>query len=121
MLFEIINPSDPYTMESDSLEVAAVAVCLLGSGAYGLKELDSSEPLEVPIFLLGGHDEWFQEKFGRTFKESADHVDAESMAKCLESVKLPEGHERGSLNDIGGRAQQYASAYRGLIAGQAKS
>lgn len=32
--YDLINPSDPYTFEADDLEIAAVAVVLLGDGQY---------------------------------------------------------------------------------------
>lgn len=91
MLFEIINPSDPYTMEAPDLEIAACAVCLLGSGQYGLNELSGDKTGHVPVFLLGGHDEWFSKQFGKDFGASMDeaiktrrHV----LAAALASVRV---------------------------------
>ena len=37
MIYEIINPSDDYTIVADDFAAAAIAACLLGRGAYGLK------------------------------------------------------------------------------------
>jgi len=64
MLYEIINPSDPYTIECSNHQVATAACFLLGHGKYAFEPLDGSKELRVPIFLMGGHDEWCQEKFG---------------------------------------------------------
>ena len=91
MLFEIINPSDPYTMEAPDLEIAACAVCLLGSGQYGLKELGGDKTGNMPVFPLNDHDAWFTKQFGRDFSASMDeaiktrrHV----LAGALASVRI---------------------------------
>lgn len=89
MLFEIINPSDPYTMEAPDLEVAACAVAVLGRGAYGLNELSGDKSGNVPMFPVTGHDEWFTKQFGRNFDASLNHVfeqRADALAKALASV-----------------------------------
>lgn len=114
MKFEIINPSDPYTMETDDLQIAAVAVCLLGDGKYAAKEIDGDTGQDVPIFLFGGVDEWFTEKFGMDYGETASHTlnnRNDALARAFESVTLGRA-ERSSLNDIGGRAQAIAKAIR---------
>jgi len=53
MLFEIINPSDPYTIEANALEIAAVACCILGEGKYTLREITGDKSGYVPTFLVG--------------------------------------------------------------------
>ena len=116
MKFEIINPSDPYTMDADDLIVAAVAVCLLGNGKYGLDALgeDSNISNNVPIFLLGGHDEWFTSRFGMTYEAAAQQVvdqRTEALAKAFESVALTSGR-RSSLNNIGAKAKELARVVR---------
>ena len=101
MLFEIINPSDPYTMTADSLEVAAVAACLLGEGKVILNQLDGDEV--IPAFLTGGHNEWFTEKFGRDFDTSIAHVcetDAAGLAKTLGSVFIGDATTRKEFDDM---------------------
>jgi hypothetical protein len=107
--FELINPSDPYTFTAPDLETAALAVVLLGRGQYGGKSLDGGE--DVPIFLFGGHDEWFAEKFGRTPKESLDHIEHEAIAACLDTLTLGRA-ERSSMNNIGKGATLLAAALR---------
>ena len=52
MLFEIINPSDPYTLETDSYAAAVAAVCILGEGKYGLDPIGCDVP-KVPLALFG--------------------------------------------------------------------
>lgn len=113
MKFEIVNPSDKYTMEAVDLEVAAVAVSLLGDGAYPLTGLGEDEGQDVPPFLFGGHDEWFAQKFGMNFEETGRHVIEHrhsELADALDSVTI-EGR-RSSLNDIGGRAKNLSIAVR---------
>lgn len=116
MLFDLINPSDPYTLEADDFEIAAVAVCLLGAGKYPATALgnDAREDNNVPPFLFGGHDDWFNQRFGASFEATAERVlegRADALARALESVKLS-SNRRTSLNDIGGKAHEMASAVR---------
>lgn len=114
MKFEIANPSDPYTMEADDLQVAAVACCLLGNGKYGLTGLEGDAGLDVPIFLVGGHDEWFVSKFGMSYEDTATHAlnhRNDALARAFESVTLGRD-ERSSMNDIGGKARDIAQAIR---------
>lgn len=106
--FELVNPSDPYTFTAPNLETAALAVVLLGRGRYGAKSLDGGK--DVPIFLLGGHDEWFTENFGRTVQESLDHIAHEAIAACLDTLAID--GERSSLNNIGEGAKLLAEALR---------
>jgi len=120
MRFDLINPSDPYTLEADDFEIAAVAVCLLGNGKYPADALgdDANKSNNVPAFLFGGHDEWFQARFGGTYEAVAERVlkeRADALARCFESVKL--GRERRtSMNDIGGKARELAKAVRSQYA-----
>lgn len=62
-IYELINPSDPYTFLAESHEVAALTVFLL-STAYGAESEDKN--CDVPVFLFGGSREWYMEKFKRT-------------------------------------------------------
>ncbi|MEN6475934.1 MAG: hypothetical protein ABFD81_18110 [Syntrophaceae bacterium] len=141
MIFDLSNPSDPYTLESDDFEVACIAACLVGGGHYGISEIGGEKGM--PIFIFGGHDEWFVSTFGQTFKESLESISQnrrESLAECLESflcgtpgdrnaykkgLELIEGDERrklwrdfwhdqrrGSMNDIGGLAWRWAEKVR---------
>ncbi len=114
MKFDIANPSDPYTMEADDLQVAAVACCLLGNGKYGLTGLGEDAGQDVPVFLIGGHDEWFVSKFGMDYEATATHAlnhRNDALARAFESVTLGR-EERSSMNDIGGKARGIAEALR---------
>ena len=116
MKFEIINPSDPYTMEADDLRVAAVAVCLLGNGKYGLDALgeDRDKGNNVPVFIFGGHDEWFEPRFGATYEDTAKQVleqRTDALARAFDSVTLLRA-ERSSMNNIGAKAKELARVVR---------
>lgn len=120
MRYEICNPSDPYEMTCDDHEVAAIAVTLLGRGAYPLIGKDGDGSRDVPHFLFGGVDTWFRETFGRSYEESIDHVLAtkvDGLIAALDSVTLLVAH-RSSTNNIGGRARTIAERLR---SGQAQS
>lgn len=138
MIFEIVNPSDMYTIEADSFELACTATCILGEGAYSLIEIDGDN--EMPLFFFGGHNEWFEKTFGHNFTQSLELFAPEQIAVALDSVLIggkenrqtyrdgleliddPAKREewrrrwhderRSSLNDIGGRAYAIAKALK---------
>lgn len=80
VVYELVNPSDKYTLESAD-PAAAVAACLyLGNGAYGLE--DEFGETVCPLFLFGKAEEelqvWSEERFGLTVAdllELADDLD----------------------------------------------
>lgn len=138
-IFEIINPSDPYSLETGEWAVACLAAPVLGHGQYALHEIGGEGRL-MPIFIFGGADEWFKKQFGKTIEQLIDVVPRPAIADCLDSMLIgsardrqsfhealtfiddPEKkrqyweqwHEshRSSLNDIGGRARKMAAALR---------
>lgn len=129
MLFEIINPSDPYTLETDSYAAAVAAVCILGEGKYGLDPIDCDVP-KVPLALFGDLPPHVYQAAGvKDFDELAARLNSdaafnEATAAALDSVRIGTERERtadkashddrrSSLNDIGGRAWAYAEALRG--------
>jgi len=96
--FEIINPSDPYTIQAVDMEIAAVVCVTLGSGQLAFDEIGGDR--EVPIFLFGGHDEWFQKNFGGTYEEVSDRVFSEriaDLADCFESCLIGDASGRASF------------------------
>ena len=64
--YQLINPSDPYTFLTPDLETAALTVFCLGT-MYGAEPQGKGE--NVPVFLFGGAEEWYEEKFGRRPEE----------------------------------------------------
>lgn len=116
MKYEIVNPSDYYTIEHTDFLALAAACVLLGNGQYGLAPIDHDGE-RVPIFLFGGFEKWWS-----AHSPDADlgaYLDANkpAIAEAMESVSLPPGSERSSMNDIGGRAKKWAKQLRG---GEAK-
>lgn len=100
MEYELINPSDPYTFIASSNEVAALTVFCL-STSYAAKAKDES--FEVPITMLGGGEEWYQEQFGRT-------PDAGLLENKGEVVKALASMMYGSFRD----RKMYQSALKAI-------
>lgn len=107
MRFEIINPSDKAFMEASGLKVAAIAVTLVGNGMYALREVDGDA--HVPMFMLGGAEEWFQEHFDMGVQESYDSLSDGDLCRTLMSVEL--AGDRSSLNDIVKKAHGLAERF----------
>lgn len=143
MLFSIVNPSDPYTIEAPALGIAVMASILLGQGKYAFKSLDGGE--DVPIFSFGGGDDWCSKHFGESLMELSNGVMDTKMrevADCLDSVLYGDAEDRleflastedldrpnfeaarimrqqnlcSSMNDIGERAYRMAAKLRKSI------
>lgn len=111
--FDIVNPHDAYTMTADTHQVAAVAVCLLGEGKYGLKGMAPNEGMDVPVFLFGGHDRWFTSAFGTSFEQTANEcltTGREALAAALESIECR--HQRTSMVDLAALGKVLAESVR---------
>lgn len=143
MLYNIVNPSDPYTIEASSLDVAAMTAILLGQGQYPFHALDGSE--NVPTFAFGGGDKWCDEQFKESLMEMSNRVmdtKLSQVADCLDSVLYGDEKDRveflaetkdmnrqtfeatrilrhndkiSSMNDIGDRAYRMAAKLRKSI------
>ena len=137
-LFEISNPSDPYTIKSDDWRVTCAATLLLGGGAYGLTEYRGKRGM--PVFLLGGCDAWFKSEFNCDAEEFIKTTSLESIIAALDSVLIgspssrlefdlaldaidnPEkkravlaarhDRKRSSMNNIGASAERLANKLR---------
>lgn len=142
MLYELINMSDKYTFHADSLECAAVLTILLGNGQYGATPLGVTASEGVPIFILGGADEWFTDTFGRNLSATMDlFVNGDHKAELVAALRdvvigdreqyaqtrhfiaetalgawQSERHDRlrSSMNNIGERASQWAAKIEGV-------
>ena len=131
-VYEIINPSDQYTLECEEFLIGAVAVALLGKGHYGIE----GSP------VLFGWDEFFKDN---KIEVLSDYVDAHlpELVACLDSVLIGSQSDRllvkdaiskmsdekskteyltmyhdkkrSSMNDIGQRAKELADALRERI------
>ena len=90
MIFEIVNPSDPYTIEAAEPAVAAAATLVLCDKA-GLATEDGS--FSMPPMILGGQVEWFRETFGQDLGEFVGSHRAE-IATALDSVLIGKATDR---------------------------
>lgn len=139
-VYAIVNPSDPYTIDADSLMVACVATMLLGDGRYGLKT--QGEETVLPLFMFGDIQQransWMAEQFSCGLEEAlfehcneiADALDSVTFGTFQDRKKLAEKLDdvfdqkledqirsdwhsrRSSLNDIGGDAALLATSIR---------
>lgn len=136
MIYEIINPSDPVTIEADDDKVAAAAVFFLGEGAYGVRSADGRNVL--PVLAFAGERaavEWLEEhgiveNFVSSMRlpialalQSAIVCRAADRVDLIASVKAGGGDtdaalaawnetKRTSMNDICGRAHSLARVMR---------
>lgn len=138
MIYEIINPSDPYTIEGELL-TACIATAILGNGKYALQDADGNEAM--PILMFDPVAVWFTEAFGKPFGDLLEATPPDILASCFESVlccslrerqvyedalalveneakrrQLREkwlDERRSSMNNIGGRAYAIAASLRG--------
>ncbi len=95
MIFEIINFSDTYTLESKDFGTACIAALLLGEGQYAIQQVDGN--LEMPIFLFGGCDEWFCQQFDMGLSDYMDQITNQGwrqIAECLDGVVIGNSQKR---------------------------
>ena len=84
MIYNIINPSDACTLESEDFSIAAAAVVLLGEGMYALESTEDHD-LRTPI--MDGWEEWFG---SRGISDISEYVTENKLevAKVLGSVVI---------------------------------
>lgn len=117
MKYEIINPSDPYTIEHSDILALAAACVLLGRGQYGLQPI-GHDGERVPMFMFGGFEKWWNEHSPTADFDAYFETNKRAIAEAMESVAMPNGRKRSSLNDIGGRAKKWGEQLReGLTEG----
>lgn len=133
MIYDIINPSDPYTIEGEHA-VCCIATAILGEGHYGLQAADGTQAM--PLLLFNTAETWFPKTFGKSFADLLHATPPEALAMCLESVlccslkerlvyeasdnpaargvlRLEWSERRSSMNNIGERAYAIAAQLRG--------
>ena len=139
-VFNIINPSDKYTINGERRACIA-AVAYLGDGQYGLDTTDGENVL--PVLFLPGEEAipgTLEQLLGEPFADywvahrlkiadALDNVvvgDAKAFALGLEHAADKDAframwHDanRSSLNDIGGAARELAKAIRKKAASEA--
>lgn len=136
-LYELINPSDPFTFESPDILTAGVAVALLSTG-FGAVCIDGSSDERTPV--LFGWGEWLQ-SYGLNDEWLAEHrlqvadaldsfligsaSDRDELRRAME-LMTPEAREqfksernerqRSSMNNIGRAAYAMAARLRAAAA-----
>lgn len=104
MIYDIVNPSDAYTIAGDEFRVVAAAVITLGQGWYGLRPLEATDQPEshtMPILADdAGATAWAQQRFGVTLPEWFNSVMIDQVAHVLLSIRP------GGLEDRAGYEAQ---------------
>lgn len=107
-LYELINPSDPYTFRAPNIKVAGAAVIMLSTN-FGAKCLDDGE--STPI--LFGWDAWAEEH-GITSEWMHEHAD--EIADALDSFLIGSASQRkdieGLLDELPPKKREKARAQR---------
>lgn len=85
MLYELINPSDETHFEAPDLLIATLVTFVLGHGRYAAEPQEEGAE-KVPLFLLGGADEWWSERFPDEPMEGAADRHSERVAAALRTV-----------------------------------
>jgi hypothetical protein len=98
MIYEIINPSDPYTLESDDFAVACLATLLIGEGRFALHAVGDQQQ-RMPIFLFGNPDGWLIQTFGKSLETFLEQTPPEALAACLDSVLIGSPQDRQTYQE----------------------
>jgi hypothetical protein len=91
MPYQINTPNEPYTFEASSFLAACVVTSLLGGGFYSLWQGGKKI---MPIFMFGGHDEWYQRAFGMNFSDAVQEVSKDEVAQIYLTVLAGKPEER---------------------------
>lgn len=94
-LWLLVNPSDPYTFRCESFELAALLTDLIGRGSCALEEVGG--PRRVPLFLLGGRDDWFVETFGADGPACYARCDRLALADAFDTLLVGNASERATF------------------------
>lgn len=95
MICEIINPSDPYTLETENFIAAALGIAIVGGGKLGLKCDDP--PIKSPV--LFGWDAWIKENCPDGMNLYVD-THSEEIATALDSVLYGRAGDRRTFLDM---------------------
>lgn len=139
-VYEIINPSDPYTFRASDDKVAEAVVLLVGDGAYGCLRVEDDETIGRMLAFIGKGEaeKYIEENFGNLgdyLRANKDEIIAAlDSVLCMSAgqrftyesaLELIEGEEkkkayrdgvhdklRSSMNDIGAYAWKLAARFR---------
>lgn len=105
MNFELINPSDPYTMRAPSFEAAVLACWLISPGGMmpprqvgeSFEDIEGGE--QAPFAISGDLVAWFERRFGRTIGEAMESI-GEDVISALRSVMIGSASERRRMERV---------------------
>lgn len=142
MIYELINPSDAVTFDTDDEEALCVAVTILGEGWYGLERQDGTQALGICAMgnavdgAMARVQKFFQEPSYRERMAAALRTVlycSKSSRAALNAAFAPLGEDerraavdrfndkkRGSMNNIGKACLAYAEKLEGLAREAAK-
>lgn len=75
---EMANPHDKITLDCADIDAARLAVLVVGNGKYSIVGD------EMPLFIVGGAEEWISKTYGVGIQEFYDSVSRERLAAVLE-------------------------------------
>ena len=99
MIYELINPHDPYTFEAPDAQVAALACLLVGGGAYGADPESGKEEDTWGVHLFSKEEDIeaeFQERWGLGINASMRKRKADTAA-ALRSLMIAGRAERAGI------------------------
>lgn len=143
MIYEIINPSDPYTCIAEEPKVAMAAVIMLGDGRLGLEDESGKSHGTIFLFMNKKQTEAkLKELFGGKSLSEFFKENNLAIADCLDSVmsfgiesrrafdeamkRIPDeksrkeykeslhDKNRTSMNDFGSYAWKLAKSFRAI-------
>ena len=84
-LYELVNPSDPYTFYASTHQVAAAAGLAIGAGQYGVRTGGADDVVLPVLFFCSSEDtdKWLKETFGSLTDFAAEH--RQEIADALDS------------------------------------
>lgn len=92
-LYELVNPSDPYTFYAPSIEVAGVCAVTLSSG-YGAKEV-GGDGEQTPVVF--GWADWLESRGINTFWVRAH---AREIAEAYDSFLIGDAAGRADVESM---------------------
>ncbi len=102
---KISNPHDEATIECSDWIAACLAVLFVGEGKYGIMG-----EKRMPVFILGGAEEWIKQEFRMGLEEAIETVGYARIADALETMNWE--HEWSSLTDFVGYGHKIAETLR---------
>lgn len=100
MLYELINPSDPYTCRADDPKAAMAVALVLGNGKMGLRDQEGEEYATLIMFMKeDALEEHLVHLFGEGGLGGFMEANAPAVADCLDSVMSVGFSERRTFDE----------------------